>query len=488
MQKAVKHMDKPIVLPVILAGGSGERLWPLSRTAYPKQFLTLLGAKHSLFQETMQRLVAEHNYLAPLIICHEDYRFITAEQLRQIDCHTSSKCSGILLEPAARNTAPAIALAAQWAQQNHPDCILLVLPADHLIADAASFIENVNDALESAQAGAMVTFGIPVSSPETGYGYINVGPNNKVIKFIEKPDLAKAQEYCSNPDFLWNSGMFLFKATTYLQELMQYNPQVLKHSEYIVAACKQDLDFIRPNLPLYSTGPSISIDYAVMEHTKNAMVFALNSKWSDIGNWHAVWEQSEKDNCGNYVSGDVIVQNSNNCLLDARHRLVATMNVDDLIVIETSDAVLVAKRDQSQELKKIVAELKSRNHPAAIEHRQVSRPWGAYDAIAKGQGFQVKLITVQPGKSLSLQLHKYRSEHWIVVRGRAKVVRGDETFNLHENEATFIPLGVKHQLANLENTVLELIEVQSGSYLGEDDIIRFADEHGRATVSALENV
>lgn len=476
-----------MVLPVILAGGSGERLWPLSRSTYPKQFLALCGEKNSLFQTTMQRLCANSGYLAPLIICHEEYRFIIAEQLHQIDCHSQSKCNGIILEPACKNTAAAIAIAAQWAEHHYPGCILLVVPADHLISNIAQFAIDVSAAIPAAQANALVTFGIPISAPETGYGYIEVGPNNKVVEFIEKPDLATATIYASNPNFLWNSGMFLFTATTYLQELLQYSPNVLEHSKYTVTECQKDLDFIRPKLPIYAQGQSISIDYAVMEHTKNAKVFPLNCKWSDIGSWHAVWEQSNKDQNGNSIYGDVIAHNSSNCLIDARHRLIATMNVHDLVIIETNDAVLVANKDQSQSLKTMVAELKSRNHPAANENRQVSRPWGWYDGIAKGEGFQVKLIHVQPGKSLSLQMHKYRSEHWIVVKGCAKVVRGNESFILNANESTFIPLGTKHQLSNIGDADLEIIEVQSGSYLGEDDIIRFADEHGRATVNTLEH-
>jgi mannose-1-phosphate guanylyltransferase/mannose-6-phosphate isomerase len=480
--KGLSNMDNTMILPVILAGGSGERLWPLSRTAYPKQFLTLLGAEHSLFQTTIQRLPTDSKFLAPLIVCHEEYRFIVAEQLRQVN----RSSSGIILEPHAKNTAPAIALAAQWAQTHYPNAILLVLPADHLIQNPALFIDTVEQAALAATE-ALITFGIKITKPETGYGYIEVGADHNVMRFIEKPNLADAQIFLNNPAYLWNSGMFMFSSKTYLEELAAYQPDIATDCAYAVNACKQDLDFIRPDLPKYKQCKSLSIDYAVMEYTKKAKVFALENPWSDIGNWQAVWEQASKDNNGNCISGDVITHNSSNCLIDSRNRLVATIDVHDLAIIETSDAILIANKKQSQDLKHIVTALKSSNHLAATEHRRVMRPWGWYDSVSKGPGFQVKLISVQPGKSLSLQTHQYRSEHWVVVKGTAKIVRGDETFILRENESTFIPVGVKHQLSNFGIEDLEIIEVQSGSYLGEDDIIRYADEHGRATVSTVEN-
>jgi len=476
-------MDSPMILPVILAGGSGERLWPLSRTAYPKQFLTLLGADNSLFQTTIQRLPTDSKFLAPLIVCHEEYRFIVAEQLRQVN----RSSSGIILEPHAKNTAPAIALAAQWAQTHHPDSILLVLPADHLIEDTALFISTVQQATAVVSQPDLVTFGIKITKPETGYGYIEVGEDHKVVRFIEKPNLAIAQTFMNNSAYLWNSGMFMFTPKAFLDELLQYQPDIMADCEYAVAECKQDLDFIRPTLPKYKQCRSLSIDYAVMEHTQKAKVFTLENPWSDIGNWQAVWEQAAKDNMGNCISGDVVTYNSSNCLIDSRERLVTTINVHDLVIIETSDAILIANKNQSQDLKFIVTELKSRNHLAATEHRRVMRPWGWYDSVSKGPGFQVKLISVQPGKSLSLQTHQYRSEHWVVVKGTAKIVRDTEVFILRENESTFIPVGVKHQLSNFGTEDLGIIEVQSGSYLGEDDIVRYADEHGRATVSTVEN-
>ncbi len=478
------------ILPVILAGGSGERLWPLSRTAYPKQFLALLGAEHSLFQATILRLPQDANFLPPLIICHEDYRFIIAEQLRQINI----TASGIILEPSAHNTAPAIALAAQWAQAELGNAVLLILPADHYIEDQLIFQQTITSAVIAAQDNFLVTFGIPVTKPETGYGYIQLGEkitsNNgfQVAKFIEKPDQATAQQLAQNKNYVWNSGMFMFTANNYLQELALYQPQIITAINNSLAASEHDLNFIRPAADSYKQCPSISIDYAVMEKTNKAAVFALHSPWSDIGSWQAVWEQSSKDIQGNYLSGDIVAKNSSNCIIDARHRLVATLDVHDLVVVETADAVLVAKRDQSQALKQLVTELKQQAHPAASDHRQVRRPWGWYDSITSSERFQVKHIFVDPGKSLSLQLHHHRSEHWVIVKGSAKVLRGDETFVLVENESTFIPMGTKHQLTNIGKIPLELIEVQSGSYLGEDDIIRFADEHGRTTVNEQDYV
>lgn len=465
-----------MILPVILAGGSGERLWPLSRTSYPKQFLNLFDTEHSLFQHTIQRLPENANYLPPLIVCHEDYRFIVAEQLRQIQRSNS----GIILEPCAKNTAPAITLAAAWAKQHYPECILLVLPADHLIKEPQQLLNNVSDATSSAEQDLLVTFGINIDRPETGYGYIEVGANHKINKFIEKPDLAIAQTFVNNPNYFWNSGIFCFKPDAYLNELTTLDPDMPRHIQKALENCTHDLDFIRVDLTHYAQCKSISIDYAVMEHTTKAVVFKLQTAWSDVGNWQAVWEQSVKDENGNSINGDVVAINSSNCLLDARHRLVATMNVQDLAIVETSDAILIAHKDQSQAIRELVGRLKTKQHPAVQEHRKVLRPWGWYDGIAKGQGFQVKIIYVAPGKSLSLQSHKFRSEHWIVVNGIAKVIRGNETIMLQANESTFIPQGMKHQLINGTEQPLEIIEVQSGSYLGEDDIIRYADEHGRA--------
>ncbi len=483
------YMNNSIILPVILAGGSGERLWPLSRSSYPKQFLTLLGAKHSLFQNTLQRLPINASYLPPIIVCNEEHRFMIAEQLKQIN----REALAIILEPAAKNTAPAIALAAQWALSKFVDPILLVLPADHYIQDQMAMQNAIStSAVAAAQQGYLLTFGVPAHTAETGYGYIKIGENicntdgYKIAKFIEKPDQTTAAALANEPDYLWNIGTSLFTAKNYLQELNMLQPQIVTATAAAIATCKQDLGFIRPAADCYTNCPAISIDYAVMEHTKHAAVFKLNSEWSDIGNWQAVWEQGAKDTQGNYLCGDVLANDSSNCLIDARYRLVATLDVHDLTIVETVDAVLIAKRDRSQEIKLLVNELKQKSHAAATEHRQVLRPWGWYDCIAKGEHFQVKHIFVDPGKSLSLQMHHHRSEHWVIVQGSAKVLRGDETFILAKNESTFIPIGMKHQLTNMGKIPLELIEVQSGSYLGEDDIVRFSDDHGRTTVNEKE--
>jgi mannose-1-phosphate guanylyltransferase/mannose-6-phosphate isomerase len=491
-------MDKTMIVPVILAGGSGQRLWPLSRTAYPKQFLTLLGDKHSLFQATIQRLPTDPNFVKPLIICHEDYRFIIAEQLRQIAVEPSA----IILEPSANNTAPAIALAAEWVLRHFADqnCVLLVLPADHYIADVAALQQSIHAAVAATTHGYLVTFGIPITKPETGYGYIKIGVPldfdeqnngngiNKVAQFIEKPDLNSAQQFMHDASYVWNSGMFMFAASNYLHELQQLQPDIVSAARDAITHATPDLDFVRPRADCYANCPAISIDYAVMEHTQYAAVLRLQSAWSDIGSWQAVWEYGVKDAQGNHIVGEVIAKNSSNCLISAQHRLVATLEVDNLAVIETADAVLVTHREQSQNVKDLVAALLQQQHSAASDHRQVQRPWGWFDSIAQAPGFQVKHIFVDPHKSLSLQLHKQRSEHWVIVKGNARVVRGTETFDLGANESTYIPMGVKHQLINLGSSPLELIEVQCGSYLGEDDIVRFADSHGRATVSEKEYI
>lgn len=472
----LKHTDINKVLPVILAGGSGERLWPLSRISFPKQFLTLLDDKHSLLQNTILRLPINSKILPPLIVCNEEHRFIVAEQLRSIN----TPYSGILLEPAARNTAPAIALAAQWAQQAVPDCILLVLPADHLLENIDELLTTIESANTQLKDGCLVTFGIKPTRAETGYGYIHVGDNNKVKTFIEKPDITTARTLIQDPSYVWNSGMFCFTPAAYLAELYIHAADIIKACDFSATDLQRDLDFIRINLTTYNQCPSISIDYAVMEKTAKAIVFPLNTNWSDIGNWHAVWEQANKDQHGNYLQGDVVTQQVSNCMVDARHRLVAAMHVQDLAIIETSDAVLITHKSHAPDLKQLVVHLKNKNHPAIHDHRKVMRPWGFYETIAQGTGFQVKIISVAPGKSLSLQLHHHRSEHWVVVKGQAQVIRGNETFMLQQNESTFIPVNVKHQLINPSVETLEIIEVQSGSYLGEDDIVRFADAYGRA--------
>ncbi len=468
-----------MILPVILAGGSGERLWPLSRTAYPKQFLNLFGAEHSLFQNTIHRLPENSKFLPPLIVCHADYRFIVAQQLQQI----GRNYSAIILEPIGKNTAPAIALAANWAQQHNPNCTLLVLPADHHIAQPEQLLQTIASA-NTLSRESVVTFGVTITKPETGYGYIHADADNRIVEFIEKPELALAQILAQKPNYYWNSGMFLFTPQAILQELQTHTSEVYAHCAHAMQNATQDLDFLRIQVEDYVNCPSISIDYAVMEKTSKAYVLPLDCAWSDIGSWQAVWEHGAKDANGNSTNGDVVTHNSNNCLVDARYRLVATSNVQDLIIIETSDAVLISHKDHSQDIRNLVKVLKTQSNNAVLEHRKVMRPWGWYDSLAQGVGFQVKQICVQPGKSLSLQSHKFRSEHWIVVSGTAKVIRDTETLYLNANESTFIPQGFKHQLSNCGTEPLLVIEVQSGTYLGEDDIIRYADEHGRAVQSA----
>lgn len=466
-----------MILPVILAGGSGERLWPLSRTAYPKQFLNLFASSHSLFQNTIHRLPENAKFLPPLVVCHTDYRFIVAQQLQEINRNYSA----IILEPIGKNTAPAITLAALWAQEHTPDATLLVLPADHFISEPDVLQHTILEAVASA-ATALVTFGIQVTSPQTGFGYIKADDkdSNKILEFIEKPDLERATTFYNSANYYWNSGMFLFTAQVFLTELTTYQPDILAQCTIAMRNSTPDLDFLRINLNDYSNTLAISIDYAIMERTHLAKVFPLPCAWSDIGSWQAVWEHATKDSDGNSVHGSVVTHNTKNCLIDARNRLIGTCNIADLIIVETADAILVAHKDHSQDIRKVVTQLKEQTNGAVHEHRKVMRPWGWYDCLANGTGFQVKQIFVQVGKSLSLQSHKYRSEHWIVVSGHAKVIRDSETIFLEANQSTFIPQGTKHQLINHGTTPLQVIEVQSGSYLGEDDIVRYADEHGRA--------
>ncbi len=424
-----------MILPIILAGGSGERLWPLSRTAYPKQFLNLFGDDCSLFQNTIHRLPENSKFLAPLIICHTDYRFIVAQQMQQIN----RKYSAIILEPVGKNTAPAITLAALWAQQNYPTCNLLILPADHHIDDHSLLEQIFINATSLAECGSLVTFGIKITKPETGYGYIHAAENQQVKEFIEKPPLELALEFMHKPNYFWNSGMFMFNTATILEELNRYAPQIVSQCNIAITHSSRDLDFLRVQLEDYQACPNISIDYAIMEKTQKAYVLPLTTAWSDIGSWQAVWAHAHKDQDGNSVSGQVVTHNSKNCLVDARYRLVATSNIQDLIVIETPDAVLIAHKDHSQDIRKLVGLLKEQTHTAVSEHRKVMRPWGWFDSLARGPEFQVKELCVDVGKSLSLQAHKFRSEHWVIVRGNAKVIRANETLYLDANESTFIP-------------------------------------------------
>ena len=462
--------------PVLLSGGSGTRLWPLSREAYPKQFLALAG-EHTMLQETWRR-VAPLASSAPIVVANEEHRFLAAEQLRLVGVDHAD----IVLEPVGRNTAPAIAAAALQAMVDGADPLLLVLPSDHVVRDAEGFRAAVRTAMAAAEGGALVTFGIVPAAPETGFGYIQAAEGEgvrEVLRFVEKPDAATARAYLESGGYFWNSGMFLFRASRYLAELERLRPDMLAAVRQAFSAAARDGDFIRLDREAFAACPSDSIDYAVMEHTAGARVLPVDIGWNDVGSWSALWEVSEQDGDGNAHHGDVIAVDSRNSYAYAR-RLVALVGVDDLVVVETDDAVLVARKDRVQQVKEVVARLKSDQRSHAVLHREVHRPWGSYDSIDQDDGFQVKRIKVKPGARLSLQSHKHRAEHWIVVRGTARVTRDNDVFELHANQSTYIPLGAKHRLENPGTQMLELIEVQSGGYLGEDDIVRYEDVYGRS--------
>ena len=468
-----------MLFPIIMAGGSGSRLWPLSRQLNPKQFLPLADADFSMLQATIQRLAGLGAEL-PRLICNEQHRFLAAEQLRLLGLEKA----GILLEPVGRNTAPAIALAALQACSEAQDPILLVLAADHLIQDVEAFQTCIQTALPLAQDGKLVTFGIVPTHAETGYGYIEQGIDVgvggfKVSRFVEKPDLVTAQEYLANGSYFWNSGMFMFRASRYLEELETYRPDILAACRAALAGGSQDMHFTRVDEAAFAACPDDSVDYAVMEKTADAVMVPLDAGWSDIGSWTALWDVSDKDQQGNVFKGDVLNQQSRNTYVHADSRLVATVGLDDLVIVETKDAVLVAHKDHVQDVKKIVEQLKSGSRTEHINHREVYRPWGVYDSVDNGHRYQVKRITVKPGAKLSVQMHHHRAEHWIVVSGTARVTNGEKTYLVCENESTYIPIGQIHALENPGVIPLELIEVQSGSYLGEDDIVRFEDKYGR---------
>ncbi|OWY37871.1 mannose-1-phosphate guanylyltransferase/mannose-6-phosphate isomerase [Xenophilus sp. AP218F] len=473
--------------PIILSGGSGSRLWPLSRCLFPKQFLPLVG-EASMLQDTLSRLDGIPGCSAPLLICNEAHRFIVAEQLRQ----AGKAAAGILLEPVGRNTAPAIALAALTATLQGEDPLLLVLAADHVIADTAAFQQAVVWARQAAEAGALVTFGIVPSHAETGYGYIEKGIRDlgseiclpagvsPVARFVEKPDFQTASAYVESGRYLWNSGMFLFRASVFLAEMARFAPQMLESCRAALAGSQQDLDFIRLDAAAFAACPEDSIDYAVMEKTDKAVVVPLDAGWSDVGSWSALWAVAPQDGDGNAARGDVISHDSHNCYLHGcEGRLLAAVGIDDLVVVDTADAVLVAHKDRVQDVKKIVEQLKTEGRKEHSQHRMVYRPWGNYDSIDHGERYQVKRITVQPGAKLSVQMHHHRAEHWIVVSGTARVLRGKEELLLTENQSVYIPVGEVHALENPGRIPLELIEVQSGAYLDEDDIVRFEDRYGR---------
>ncbi|KHD05080.1 hypothetical protein PN36_30820 [Candidatus Thiomargarita nelsonii] len=469
-----------MLTPVILSGGVGSRLWPLSRESYPKQLLALVG-NHTLLQNTVTRLEGLADLSSPLMVCNESHRFLVAEQLRNIDISPAH----IILEPVGRNTAPAAAVAALTAIADEPEALLLLLPADHLIANAPAFREAITAGVPLAQANYLVTYGIVPNRPETGYGYINATDFIEdsialsIKRFVEKPDIDTAQHYVDSGEYYWNSGMFLFKASQYLKELEAFAPKMLQACRQAIDNADQDKYFLRLDSATFKASPSDSIDYAVMEHTKAGVVIPLDAGWNDVGAWSSLWEVSEQDSEGNVIQGDILTENVRNSYLRAEHRLLTAIGVEDLMIVETADAVLVAHKDHVQDVKQIVSRLKASERTEAELHSKVFRPWGSYECIDAEDRFQVKRITVNPGASLSLQMHYHRSEHWIVVKGTARITQDDKNVILTENQSTYIPLGIKHRLENPGKLPLELIEVQSGSYLGEDDIVRFDDVYGR---------
>lgn len=466
-------MTSTTIYPVILSGGSGTRLWPLSREHYPKQLLNLVGDT-TLLQQTVQRLKGMS--AAPAVfVCNEEHRFLIGEQVRQIDAQAAK----IILEPAGRNTCPAVTLAALTLADIAQEAIMLVMPADHVIKDEVAFREAVAAALPVAASGRLVTFGVIPTAPATGYGYIRKGAGNTVAEFVEKPDSATAARYVESGNYLWNSGMFLMSASAWLDELRRLAPEVLDNCTAALAGGRQDGDFYRIDREAFLGCKSDSIDYAVMEKTDRAAVVPLNAGWSDVGAWSSLWEVSEQDASGNVVRGDVCLHNTRNTLALSQHRFVAAIGLQNTVIIETQDAVLVVHRDHAQDVKRVVEQLKAQKRSEYMTHRRVHRPWGYYEGIDQGERFQVKRLCVKPGAALSLQMHHHRAEHWIVVKGTARVTRNDDVFVLTENESTYIPVGARHRLENPGTLPLEIIEVQSGGYLGEDDIVRFADIYDR---------
>ena len=469
------------IVPVILSGGSGTRLWPLSREHYPKQLLAIVS-ELTMLQETARRLDSPSGQPArAVVVCNEEHRFLVAEQLREVG-HVPQD---ILLEPFGRNTAAALTVAALSIVSREPDAVMLAMPADHVIRDLTVFHNAVQKGKSEALAGKLVTFGIVPLSAETGYGYIRKGPvlasemAFQVDRFVEKPDANTARTYLESGEYLWNSGIFMMTAACWLEEIQRFRPDIAQACNAAWNEGKRDMDFFRIGKDAFGRCPSDSIDYAVMEKTDKAVVIPLAAGWSDIGAWSSLWEASQRDTNGNVVRGDVATIDTHNTLVVAQHRFVGTVGLRDLIVVETADAVLVAHKDQAQEVKAIVNFLKAAKRTEHITHRKVYRPWGCYEGIDVGETFQVKRITVNPGAALSLQMHHKRAEHWIIVKGTAKVTRGEDVFTLIANQSTYIPLGTKHRLENPDTVPLEMIEVQSGSYLGEDDIVRFEDRYNR---------
>ena len=466
------------ITPVLLCGGVGSRLWPVSRQGRPKQYLNLIGDT-SMLQQTLTRIESLAQ-TSPIIVCNEEHRFLVAEQVRQLGLTSPT----IILEPEGKNTAPAIALAALAAGASDPEANLLVLPADHYVGKPAALIDAIEKAASASSQGKLVTFGLVPSRPETGYGYIKRGealaPDVYVLEqFVEKPDQPTAEGYIASGDYVWNSGMFMFTAARFLDSLAEFQPEMAQICAQAMEQAERDMDFIRPDAEAFASCPSDSIDYAVMEHTPEGAVVSLDCDWSDIGAWSALWEAGDQDAAGNVTQGDVVLNKTQNSYVRSQSRLVTITGVKDLVVVETADAVMVADRHSVQGVKDIVHSLKASGRSEVDIHQRVFRPWGWYESLTSGDGFQVKRLIVNPGQHLSLQLHHHRAEHWVVVRGIAKVVNGDSELILSADQSTYIPLRVKHRLSNPGPEVLELIEVQSGSYLGEDDIVRFDDVYGR---------
>jgi len=467
------------IIPVILSGGSGTRLWPLSRKQYPKQYLPLVG-DNTMLQETILRLNGLDNLADPIIVCNADHRFLTAEQCQQIDIKNPT----ILLEPVGRNTAPAITAAALQSLKDTDNAVLLVLSADHVIQDVEVFHKAINIASKQAQGGKLVTFGIAPTNANTGYGYIKYSKDSidgvhKVEEFVEKPNFKTAQSYLEQGNYLWNSGMFMFKAAELIDELTIYSPNTIISVSNAVNNAAQDLDFIRLDKQAFESSPSDSIDYALMEKSDNVMVVPLDAQWSDVGAWSALYDVGVKDVNGNVIRGDVITKDTTNTYINANYHMVATIGIDNLIVVDTPDATFISTQDKAQEVRSIVESLQIDGREEGDIHRKVYRPWGWYDSIESGEYFQVKRLHVNPGARLSLQMHHKRAEHWVVVDGIATVTNGEKTFDLNKGESTYVPLGVTHALENNTQNPLEIIEVQSGTYLGEDDIVRFKDVYGR---------
>jgi mannose-1-phosphate guanylyltransferase/mannose-6-phosphate isomerase len=466
--------------PVILTGGAGSRLWPVSREFYPKPLLPLFGEK-TLLQDTSARLDALSGIRAPLFVCNEEHRFLVAEQVRRL----GKEPEAIVLEPQGRNTAPALTIAALYLADKDADAVMVVMPADHVIPDPAAFTAAVEQAGQLAQAGYLVTFGVVGDKPETGYGYIRRGEaiegsgGFRVDRFVEKPDAETAQAYLDAGGYFWNSGIFVLRADRWLEEIGKYQPDILAACSSAMAGSARDSDFVRVDKKAFLSSPSNSIDYAVMEKTDKAAVVPMATSWSDVGSWSSIWEVSEQDNQGNVSKGDVLTYDTTNSLFVAQGRCIAAVGLDNMVVIETADAVLVADKNKCQDVKEIVSKLKDGNREEYRFHSRVYRPWGDYEGIDAGGRYQVKRLTVKPGAKLSLQMHHHRAEHWVVVSGTARVTRGDDVFILSENESTYIPLGTTHRLENPGSIPLEIIEVQSGSYLGEDDIVRFEDVYNR---------